>query len=341
MTKLLVAIDSEYGLAIALAAGADIIDVAVGNGQDNALLHKTIKKADGRAIVCATTTATDFESDCDMVRIPIVPRQSIMDNRIAALARIKPVMLALDAAHDIGQSLQNLPQWAEAGIYGVMLETCAVPPERLTRSCTMVELGTFVDKVHRNGLVAALGGGLEAPDIPRLLPYGPDILGFHADQPLGNGVFGDETSYALIRSLIPCDHEEDAAGKMAELGTDRIFVRDLVLSMHIGAYRHELGEPQNVRFSVTADVARISVNPEDMRHIFSYDLIIDGIRRLAALGHVDLVETLAERIAAFILAYPRVSRVMVRVEKLDLGPGAVGVEIERVKKNNASINQFT
>ncbi len=33
--------------------------------------------------------------------------------------------------------------------------------------------------------------------------------------------------------------------------------------------------------------------------------------------------------AALVLAHPRVVSVMVRVEKLDVGPGAVGVEITR------------
>jgi (5-formylfuran-3-yl)methyl phosphate synthase len=38
---------------------------------------------------------------------------------------------------------------------------------------------------------------------------------------------------------------------------------------------------------------------------------------------------LAERIAALILIHPRVAAVTVRVEKLEVGPGGVGVEIVR------------
>jgi dihydroneopterin aldolase len=45
-----------------------------------------------------------------------------------------------------------------------------------------------------------------------------------------------------------------------------------------------------------------------------------------------LVETLAERVAAFILAHPRVVGATVRIEKLDVGPGAVGVEIVRQRQ---------
>ncbi|MGH6861441.1 MAG: dihydroneopterin aldolase, partial [Phyllobacterium sp.] len=89
------------------------------------------------------------------------------------------------------------------------------------------------------------------------------------------------------------------------------------------------GKTQKVRFDVIADVLRVTRNPEDMRHVVSYDIIMDGIRAIGAQGHVELAETLAEQIAAFVLDNPRVTRVTVRAEKLELGPGGVGVEIER------------
>ena len=44
---------------------------------------------------------------------------------------------------------------------------------------------------------------------------------------------------------------------------------------------------------------------------------------------MQLSEALAEQVAAHVLEDPRVMRVTVRVEKLELGPGGVGVEIER------------
>jgi dihydroneopterin aldolase len=56
---------------------------------------------------------------------------------------------------------------------------------------------------------------------------------------------------------------------------------------------------------------------------------MDTIRIVVGSGHVPLVEMLAERIADCLLDYPRVVSVTVRVEKLEVGPGAVGVEITR------------
>ena len=125
---------------------------------------------------------------------------------------------------------------------------------------------------------------------------------------------------------------EGAVERPELAGTNRIFVHDLVLPVEIGAYAREHGMPQPVRFSVDAWVAGPMRPAQDLRDVVSYDLISDGIRLLVAAGHVELVETLAERIASLLLAHPRVARVRVRLEKLETGSGIVGVEIERARE---------
>jgi dihydroneopterin aldolase len=67
--------------------------------------------------------------------------------------------------------------------------------------------------------------------------------------------------------------------------------------------------------------------------------MIDAIRMLVDSGHIPLVETLAERIADALLAHLRVVRVAVRVEKLDLGHGVVGVAIERSRADAATVRK--
>ena len=70
---------------------------------------------------------------------------------------------------------------------------------------------------------------------------------------------------------------------------------------------------------------------DKLANVVRYDAIVTAVRRLVAKGHVNLVETLAERIAALCLDIAAVRTVRVRVEKLDVYPDAesVGVEIER------------
>ena len=67
--------------------------------------------------------------------------------------------------------------------------------------------------------------------------------------------------------------------------------------------------------------------------VVSYEPMVLAAREIAAAGHIELLETLAERLAERCLADPRVRTARIRVEKLDAFPdaAAVGVEIERTR----------
>jgi dihydroneopterin aldolase len=122
-----------------------------------------------------------------------------------------------------------------------------------------------------------------------------------------------------------------SAGK--DLVLDRVFVHDFVLDVEIGVYTHEKGVTQRVRFSVDVDILPATANlNDDINRALDYDHIIGGIKSIIARGHINLVETLAEEVASLCLDHPRTARVTVRIEKLDKEPGAVGVEIVRVKQ---------
>ena len=204
-------------------------------------------------------------------------------------------------------------------------------------------------KRRPRGLMVGLAGGLEEPDVPRLLPLSPDLIGFRGALCAGarSGAI-DAARVRAIRRLIPgkvarkADDAENGTPDNRFVGmrvaSERIFVRDFVLPVRIGAYNHEKGAPQKVRFDVTAELEPRQTTARNMDDVLSYDLIIDGIRRIVAEGHVDLVETLAERIGALVLQEPRALRVTVRVEKLELGPGGAGVELvmQRAVSDHAS-----
>jgi dihydroneopterin aldolase len=113
---------------------------------------------------------------------------------------------------------------------------------------------------------------------------------------------------------------------------DRVFMHDLVLDVEIGVYTNEKGVTQRVRFSVDVElIPSAAALNDDIGRAFDYDTIIDGIKDIVAGGHINLVETLAEKIGRHCLAHPRAARVTVKIEKLDKEPGAVGVEIVRAK----------
>ncbi len=115
---------------------------------------------------------------------------------------------------------------------------------------------------------------------------------------------------------------------------DRVFMHDLVLDIEIGVHHYEKGATQRVRFSVDVDLTPVTrALEDDIGRTFDYDTIIAGIKGVVARGHINLVETLAEEVARHCFAHPRAARVVVKIEKLDKEPGAVGVEIVRTKGN--------
>ncbi|MDO5657456.1 MAG: dihydroneopterin aldolase [Paracoccus sp. (in: a-proteobacteria)] len=111
---------------------------------------------------------------------------------------------------------------------------------------------------------------------------------------------------------------------------DRIHLRDHVIEAEIGAFQSERGQTQRLRFHITVDLAAPVVGAgDDVDRILSYDVLTDAIAAGLADERFNLLETLAERIAAEILTHAAAGRVEVTIEKLDRVPGALGVTISR------------
>ena len=114
-----------------------------------------------------------------------------------------------------------------------------------------------------------------------------------------------------------------------------VFIRDFMVECLIGVYEHEKRSPQRVRINLDLAVDE-GEHPiiDDIRNVVSYETMANGILAIADEGHVNLVESFAERIADMCFDDKRVDSVRVRIEKLDIleNVGSVGVEIERFRK---------
>src|SRR5271170_2505794 len=101
---------------------------------------------------------------------------------------------------------------------------------------------------------------------------------------------------------------EHCSEPVAEAASYTVTVRGLVLMCSIGIRRREREYKQRVRVSVdlTSTVAA-------------------AIREIAGSGHIDLCEGFAERVCTACFLDPRVARVRVWVEKLDVFPDSDGV----------------
>jgi (5-formylfuran-3-yl)methyl phosphate synthase len=351
MTRFLASIGTPEEVETALSGGADIIDLKdAATGALGALslaaIERMLAAVAGRRPVSAVTGDLPMEPDLlrsrveataatgvDLVKVGLFPDAAMRDC-IAALAgpardiRVIAVLFA-----DRNPDFALVTALAAAGFAGAMLDTAGKSGGRLTTHLGADRLARFVATCRDHGLLCGLAGGLEPPDVPRLLALRPDVLGFRGALCGHNGRSGplDPQAVALIRALIPPETPVPATSPAAAASTviDRIFVRDLVVTMEIGAYSHERGRRQRVSFDVAADIRRTVTDRDDMRQVFSYDVLTDAVHAVVAEGPVQLVETLAERIASRLLAHDAIIRVRIKVEKRDLGPGGVGVEIMR------------
>ncbi len=118
----------------------------------------------------------------------------------------------------------------------------------------------------------------------------------------------------------------------ARSGVCHVFVRDLTLACHIGVHRRERGTRQRVRINLDLAVTEGELPVDDrLANVLDYEAVVAGVKRVARERHLNLVETLAEKIAELCLSDRRVRSARVRVEKLDVfsDVAGVGVEIER------------
>ena len=130
--------------------------------------------------------------------------------------------------------------------------------------------------------------------------------------------------------------EERSLASAGAAPRDRISLRDHIVAVDIGAFQSERGHQQRVMFNIVVEV-RPAPQPlnDDVDRILSYDRLTEAVATELAAERLNLLETLAERLAERILAEPQAMRAFVRIEKLDVGPYKLGVEIVRSRAEAA------
>ena len=112
-----------------------------------------------------------------------------------------------------------------------------------------------------------------------------------------------------------------------------VFIRGLELQARLGVHAHEKAAPQRILIHVELQVEDegAGIGPDDLGRVVDYERVVQAARDTVARGHMLLVETLAESIAAAALVDPRVVQARVRIEKPDAFPdiASVGVTIAR------------
>jgi dihydroneopterin aldolase len=112
----------------------------------------------------------------------------------------------------------------------------------------------------------------------------------------------------------------------------RVFVHDFEIIASIGVFEHEKRYEQRVLLSIDLDVRDDYDGVSDrLDDVLDYSKLVEGVARLVQREHVNLLETLAERVAEYCLGDDRTLGIRVRIEKPDALPScrSVGIEIAR------------
>ena len=118
----------------------------------------------------------------------------------------------------------------------------------------------------------------------------------------------------------------------AALSPRRVFVEGFRLMGSVGVYEHEQQKPQPVIVTLVLDVLdHYDGRSDALCDVYDYDIAIAAVREAVDAGHVNLIETLAESIAAACLEDDRVFFARVRIEKPAVleASRSVGIEIAR------------
>lgn len=208
--------------SLALRLGADILDLkdptagALG-AWDPALLPAAVRLVAGRIPVSATVGDLPMEpvrlhaaarataaAGVDIVKLGFFGRTA----QRAVLEALAPVtrdgvrlvaVLMADQEPDLGLT----PLLAQAGFFGVMLDTADKKAGGLRRHLEPARLAAFVAGARAHGLVSGLAGSLQLADIAPLGRLRPDYLGFRGALCGGNRTAGlDPAAMAAVRRAV-------------------------------------------------------------------------------------------------------------------------------------------
>ena len=122
--------------------------------------------------------------------------------------------------------------------------------------------------------------------------------------------------------------------------TYKILINELTLDAFIGIHDFEKKKKQKIAISLSLDVDdNISGIEHKIENFVSYEHIVNDIKSILKKGHIDLLETLGEKIVELCFKDKRVLTIKLKLEKLEVFKDAssVGIEIFRKKKSGSNL----
>lgn len=110
----------------------------------------------------------------------------------------------------------------------------------------------------------------------------------------------------------------------------RIVIDSLRVQASVGILEHELKARQPLLITLEVEQPEAPTVPpgDDVHHVLDYRQLRNTAKQEAEGPHINMLETLAGRIATRLLALPGVARTRVRVTKPNIFPDSDGVSVE-------------
>jgi len=223
MTRFLASVRDDGEAALALAAGADIIDLKdPAHGALGAVAPQTMKACVARLAGCAPVSATvgDLAMEPGVVARAVTATAAggVDDVKLgvsqggqpeACFAALRghdrPAGLILVFFADALADVDPVEAARAAGARGLMLDTAGKGGGALPDHMSIGTIARFVEDARAAGLMVGLAGSLRARHVAQLLALQPDVMGFRGalcrDGLRNQGL--DPAACRRIRALIP------------------------------------------------------------------------------------------------------------------------------------------
>jgi len=125
-----------------------------------------------------------------------------------------------------------------------------------------------------------------------------------------------------------------ANGNSTRPDVHSLFIRNLRCEASIGVHHFEKGRTQRIAVDICVQVDAAERSIDDrLENVLDYSVIRQGVLDIVANGHIQLVETLCEQIAAHCFSMPAIRMVHISIGKLDAFDdcAAVGCELTRYR----------
>jgi len=219
MTGMLASVNSLTEAMLVLGAGVDIIDLkqpALGalGALDMATVKQIVAEVAGRCPISATIGDLPMQPDpvfdavkamaetgVDYLKIGFFPGDDWQGTvkKLSALTGQEDLAFIAVLFADTQPDFNIIRLLKEAGFTGVMLDTRNKQKGSLTELMAKIDIAQFVKQAKAQQLLCGLAGSLRLEDIPGLMSYKADYLGFRGALCQGYNRVGELNKQAVIQ----------------------------------------------------------------------------------------------------------------------------------------------